>query len=92
MVGIIVALVLVAAGAVVGYMMLSNDGFSVGDCVRQDGDSAVSASCDEEGAFRIVEEVDDHQDCPNPEEAYIEQGSGDDTQILCLEPAAGSAE
>jgi hypothetical protein len=39
--------------------------YAVGECVVQDGTSAVPAQCDEPGAFQVVLEVERIEDCPD---------------------------
>lgn len=85
------ALVLVTLGAAFGLSWLSqssgDDTYQVGDCVVQEGSEARVTSCDQEGAFEIVSQVDSRDQCPDPTEPTIEIG-GDSPTFYCLASVA----
>jgi hypothetical protein len=69
----------------------SDNGFSasVGDCVKPSGTEAVKANCSDPGTFSVVSIVDAKEQCPDPEQPYVQNPtSGGKNQILCLKPSS----
>ncbi len=90
--GVIVVAALIV-GAAFGLVYLisgdSGSGISVkaGDCVKQKGTEAVTASCSDAGAFEIVSIVDTKEQCADPGQPYVLNPTGDGrTKVLCLKP------
>jgi hypothetical protein len=80
-------------GAAFGLVYLisggSDNGISVsaGDCVKRDGEEAVTASCSDAGAFEVVSIADTKEQCADPGQPYVLNPTGDGrTQVLCLKP------
>jgi collagen type III alpha len=64
-------------------------GFSVsaGDCVRQEGNEAVTANCTDAGSFEVTAIVDAKEQCPDPNQPYVVNPTDNGrTQVLCLKP------
>jgi hypothetical protein len=58
---------------------------NVGQCVRQNGPTAVTASCGDAGSFEVVSKVDTKEQCADPNLPYVVNpaGNGRD-RVLCL--------
>ena len=90
---VVLAAVLVV-GIAMGLVWLiapSDSGFDVsaGDCVKRDGDRAVTATCGQVGAFEVVSKVDTKEQCPDPGQPYVINPTSDGrTQVLCLKPSS----
>ena len=66
---------------------------SVGECVKQSGDSATTVDCGDPDAYTVVSKVDDKSKCDDPTQPHVAvQGSDGKQQILCLRPAGESKE
>ena len=94
MVGLIVVVVLIvlaAGGAgVMYYLKGSGDAnFAVGSCVKQSGNSAVSVSCSDKSAFKVVTKTSNQTNCPDQNQPFVvvEHDGGQD-DVFCLRPAA----
>jgi collagen type III alpha len=64
-------------------------GFSVsaGDCVKQQGNEAVTANCSDPGSFEVTAIVDTKEQCPDPNQPYVVNPADNGrTQVLCLKP------
>jgi hypothetical protein len=72
---------LIAVGKLVG----SGDELAVGQCVKRQDNTAVVVDCGTAGSFKITKKVTTQQDCPNPQNDALTQGS----DIFCLEPNQG---
>jgi hypothetical protein len=90
--GVVIAAALLV-GAAFGIVYLisgdSDSGISVsaGDCVKRDGDEAVTASCGEAGAYEVVSGADTREQCADPNQPYVLNPTSDGrTQVLCLKP------
>ena len=59
-------------------------GFSVGvgDCVKQNGTTAVTAKCGDAGAFEVTAVVDKKEKCTDPAQPYVLMDNK--TKVLCL--------
>ena len=77
---VLLAVLLVSAllvGGSLGIVWLlarpSSQGFSVnpGDCVKRDGDKAVTATCGDADAFEVVSKVDSKEQCTDPTQPYV---------------------
>jgi hypothetical protein len=97
MVPVLLSVVLGAAllvGIAMGLVWLiapSDPGFDVnaGDCVKRDGDKAVTATCGDQGAFQVLSKVDSKEQCPDPGQPYVLNPTSDGrTQVLCLKPSS----
>jgi integrin beta 8 len=64
---------------------------AVGDCIKQSGDSAVTANCTEPGAYVVRSKVDDAKQCPDAKQPHVAVPGGGTNQILCLAPAPGAS-
>jgi hypothetical protein len=62
---------------------------AVGECIKQSGDSAVTASCTESGAYVVQSKVNDAKQCPDAKQPHVAVPGGGANQILCLAPAPG---
>ncbi|SCL38410.1 hypothetical protein GA0074692_5002 [Micromonospora pallida] len=60
---------------------------AVGSCVKQSGEGAVAANCDEQDAFKVVSKVDDKAKCTDPAQPRVELPGNSATRVLCLAPA-----
>jgi hypothetical protein len=60
---------------------------AVGSCVKQSGEGAVAANCDEQGAFKVVSKVDDKAKCTDASQPRVELPGNSATRVLCLGPA-----
>ena len=63
--------------------------FAIGDCVKQSGDDkqqAVAAACSDEGAYKVVSSVGSSDEC-DKEQPFVKLND----EILCLQPASGTA-
>jgi hypothetical protein len=92
--------VILGAGLIVGLTLGvtwliargSNDGgttFSVsaGDCVKRNGEAAVTANCSDAGSFEVTAIVDAKEQCPDPNQPYVINPTDNGrTQVLCLKP------
>jgi hypothetical protein len=90
--GVIIAAALLV-GAAFGIVYLisgdSESGISVsaGDCVKRDGEEAVTASCGDAGAFEVVSIANTKEECADPGQPYVLNPTSDGrTQVLCLKP------
>ncbi|MET8153755.1 hypothetical protein ACIBSW_37040 [Actinoplanes sp. NPDC049668] len=65
-------------------------GFSVkaGDCVKREGNAAVTANCTDAGAFEVTAVVDAKEKCPDPAQPYVVNPTASGSQVLCLKPRA----
>jgi hypothetical protein len=63
---------------------------AVGDCIKQSGTSAVTASCTESGAYVVQSKVNDAKQCPDAKQPHVAVPGGGANQILCLAPAPGA--
>jgi hypothetical protein len=97
MVPVLLSVVLGAAllvGIAMGLVWLiapSDPRFDVnaGDCVKRDGDKAVTATCGDPGAFQVLSKVDSKEQCPDPGQPYVLNPTSDGrTQVLCLKPSS----
>jgi hypothetical protein len=81
----VVLVVAVGIGAV-GYWVShrSAEVFPVGSCVAQQGDDAVPASC-VPGKYRVVKEVGDRSQCPDPNGPAVDLQGGPKAGVRCLE-------
>jgi hypothetical protein len=90
---VVLAAVLVV-GLAMGLVWLiapSHSGIDVkvGDCVKRDGDKAVTATCGDPGAFQVLSTVDTKEQCPDPGQPYVLNPTSDGrTQVLCLKPTS----
>ena len=91
--------VILGAGLIVGLTLGvtwliargSNDGggnFSVsaGDCVKRDGNEAVTANCSDAGSFEVTAVVNTKEECPDPNQPYVVNPTDSGSQVLCLKP------
>jgi hypothetical protein len=90
--GVVIAAALLV-GAAFGIVYLISGGsdsgirVSAGDCVKRDGDEAVTASCSDAGAFEVVSVADTKEQCADPNQPYVLNPTSDGrTQVLCLKP------
>jgi hypothetical protein len=65
--------------------------YQVGECVVQSGDAAQRADCTDPGAYEIVAQVDNDDDCDDPTQPTIEV-AGPPAQFYCLAPAVSGGE
>ncbi len=92
LVGIILVSALLLGGALGIVWLLarpSGNGFAVdvGQCVKPDGDKAVTATCGDAGAFEVVSKVDTKEQCADPRLPYVLNPAGNGrSQVLCLKP------
>jgi hypothetical protein len=64
-------------------------GFSVsaGDCVKRNGNEAVTANCGDAGSFEVTAIVNTKEECPDPNQPYVVNPTDNGrTQVLCLKP------
>jgi hypothetical protein len=64
-------------------------GFSVsaGDCVKRNGNEAVTANCGDAGSFEVTALVNTKEECPDPNQPYVVNPTDNGrTQVLCLKP------
>jgi hypothetical protein len=73
---------LIAVGKLVGG---GGEELAVGQCVKRQDNTAVVVDCGTAGSFKITKKVTAQQDCPNPQNDALTQGS----DIFCLEPNQG---
>ncbi|MEU7978977.1 hypothetical protein AB0B63_10655 [Micromonospora sp. NPDC049081] len=99
--GRVLALVLIVAVLILavplGLLMLlgkigSDDGPApfnpaVGSCVKQSGENASAAGCNEPGAFTVVSKVDAKEKCTDPTQPHVVLPGGGVDRVLCLKPA-----
>jgi hypothetical protein len=78
-----VALLAVAFGGLFLIYKLAGPTFKVGDCVKQNGNDAVAASCTDEGAYKVVSSVKSADECDQTQ-PFVKL----DDEILCLKPAS----
>ena len=90
--GVILAAALLV-GMAIGVVWLiarpADGGFDVnaGDCVKRDGDKAVTTTCGDPGSFQVVSKVDKKEQCADPGQPYVVNPAGDGrSQVLCLKP------
>jgi hypothetical protein len=93
---VLIAVLLVSAllvGGSLGIVWLvarpSSKGFQVstGQCVKRDGEKAVTATCGDAGAFEVVSKVDTKEQCADPGQPYVLNPAGNGrNQVLCLKP------
>lgn len=89
-IGVAAILLLGAGGVIAAVVFLGGDNYAEGNCVKQDeggsSDRAVSVSCDDAGAYKIVKRLEnttDSKKCPNPgDPAFI---NFNDKYVLCLD-------
>ncbi|MFY1685880.1 LppU/SCO3897 family protein [Micromonospora sp. WMMD730] len=60
---------------------------AVGSCVKQSGNGASAANCDEQGAFTVVSKVDAKEKCTDPTQPHVVLQGGGVDRVLCLKPA-----
>jgi hypothetical protein len=60
-------------------------GYTVGECVVQDGTTPKSADCTDPTAYQIVEQVDSQDQCDDPTQPAIEV-PGPPVRFYCLAP------
>jgi hypothetical protein len=90
--GIILVSALLLGGALGIVWLLarpSSTGFdvSVGECVKRNGDKAVTATCGDAGAYEVVSKVDTKEQCADPKLPYVLNPAGNGrSQVLCLKP------
>lgn len=86
-IGACLLLIGLAFGAliVVGKLVGGGDALAVGQCVKRQDNTAVVVDCGTAGSFKITKKVTSQQDCPNPQNDALTQGS----DIFCLEPNQG---
>ena len=59
-----------------------------GECVKEEGDRPVAATCGQPNTFIVVSTVDDKAKCADPGQPYIVSPTGDgNTEVLCLKPS-----
>ena len=81
-VGVVLALIL--AGAGLWWVFGRTPDFAVGECIKEgDNKSVVAASCDEDGAFKIVDKVASEKECEKPPTVTVEYPDGK-VEVLCL--------
>src|SRR6266536_1101839 len=56
---------------VVSLMSGNNANFAVGDCVKQSGSKAVSATCSDKGAYKVLNKVDQQAKCVDPKQPIV---------------------
>jgi hypothetical protein len=61
--------------------------YTVGDCVAQDGSAARPVECTEPGAFEIVSQVENRDDCEDPTQPAVEV-AGPPVRFYCLTPVS----
>ncbi len=64
-------------------------GFAVrtGDCVKRNGDEAVTAKCGDAGSFEVTAIVDTKEQCPDRNQPYVVNPTDTGrSQVLCLKP------
>jgi hypothetical protein len=64
-------------------------GFSVsaGDCVKRDGNEAVTANCSDPGSFEVTAIKNTKEECPDPNQPYVVNPTDNGrSQVLCLKP------
>lgn len=86
----VVLLALLGVGAYLAFNKVGNDSdpFTINSCVKEsDRKTGVAARCTDAGAFVIVAKVDRAQDCPDPNQPFLELTVDSRTQVLCLAPA-----
>lgn len=87
----VAVLVVLAAGGT-GVMMYltgkSGSSFAVNSCVKKSGESAVSTSCSDGNAYKIVTKTTTQANCPDQNQPFviIEHDDGEN-DVLCLRPA-----
>jgi hypothetical protein len=90
--GIILVSALLLGGALGIVWLLarpSSSGFdvNVGQCVKRNGDNAVTATCGDAGAYEVVSKVDTKEQCADPRLPYVLNPAGNGrSQVLCLKP------
>jgi hypothetical protein len=99
--GRVLALVLVAAvllvaiplGVVYWFTRPDSSAFNpaVGECVKQSGETAVTAGCGEAGAFIVVSKVADQKDCENKQEWVVVPNADAASRVLCLRAQGAAA-
>jgi hypothetical protein len=86
------AVVLIAVVGMVAFMWPrapQGPQFPVNSCVRQASGVAVATDCSAAGAFVVVSQVESKDQCPDPNQPFVELGTGT-ARILCLAPATGA--
>jgi integrin beta 8 len=65
---------------------------AVGECVKQSGGTAVTATCSEPGAYVVQSRVSDFGQCPDRNQPHVAIPGSGSNRILCLVPqsAAGT--
>jgi hypothetical protein len=83
-IGACVLLIGLAFGALwaVGKLVGGGTELAVGQCVQRQDTTAVVVDCATAGSFKITKKVTNQQDCPNPQNDALTQGS----DVFCLEP------
>ncbi|MFC7546310.1 hypothetical protein [Plantactinospora sp. GCM10030261] len=87
-----VLLLLIPLGAVWLFTRGGDDAAfqpAVGDCVKQDGNTAAQATCGDAGSFKVTAKVPSADQCPDQQQPSIAVEEGGNRQVLCLEPASG---
>lgn len=92
--GVILASALLVGMAIGVVWLISRPGdngltVNPGDCVKRNGDSAVTTSCGEPNSFQVVSKVDTREQCGDPGQPYVDNPAGNGrTQVLCLKPSS----
>jgi hypothetical protein len=80
---------LIARGSHDGDTGNKSSSFSVkaGDCVKRNGNEAVTANCTDAGSFEVTAIVDTKDKCPDVNQPYVVNPTSDGrSQVLCLKP------
>jgi hypothetical protein len=83
-----IVVLVVGVGGFVGWSLSTRqDSYSVGTCVKQEGNTAVVVGCGSPGAFRITSIVDSESGCPDPAQPSLELNAGGSKRYACMAPA-----
>ena len=95
LIGVIIGAALLV-GAAFGLVYLisgdsDNNGLkvNVGQCVKRDGNEAITASCSDAGAYEVVQITATQEQCTDVNQPYVVDPTSDGrTRVLCLKPRA----
>jgi hypothetical protein len=85
------ALLVGGALGIVWLLARPSSGFdvNVGQCVKQNGDTAVTANCGDPGSFEVVSKVDTKEQCADPDLPHVVNPAGSGrSQVLCLKASS----
>ena len=88
-----VLLVAIPLGVVYWFTRPDSSAFNpaIGECVKQSGDTAVTAGCGEAGAFLVVAKTANQKDCENKQEWVVVPNADAASRVLCLRAQGAAA-